>query len=131
MPAPSPPSGPLSCQVTRDGHRAVIAVRGEVDLATAPLLASSLDAVRGDGATELLVDLSGVTFMDSTGLRLLIVWSDAARQDGFSLRVSVAPGSMPRRLFELAGVLSILQIVDGDGGGGTDGIGADGEARVM
>ena len=50
----------------------VVAMLGELDLATAPRLAFRIDAARGRGARRLLVDLTAAEFCDSTGLRALV-----------------------------------------------------------
>lgn len=58
--------------VGRVGSRAVVSVLGEVDLATAPALERRLLGVADDPAGELLVDLTGCSFLDSQGLRALV-----------------------------------------------------------
>src|SRR4051812_16226385 len=55
----------------RDG-RATLVVAGEIDLVTAPFLRDELAAVIGDAGSTTVVDLSGVTFIDSSGLGALI-----------------------------------------------------------
>jgi anti-sigma B factor antagonist len=55
-----------------DEGRAVIGLRGEVDIYTAPRFKERLLALIDGGATRLVVDLSGVTFIDSTALGVLI-----------------------------------------------------------
>jgi anti-sigma B factor antagonist len=50
----------------------VVSVMGEVDSFTAPALEKELDWVLGDGASNAVVDLAGVGFIDSTGLRVLL-----------------------------------------------------------
>lgn len=56
---------------TVDG-RIVVHVAGEVDLANAPELDEQLATVMGQSPTQLIVDLTNVTFMDSTGLGVLV-----------------------------------------------------------
>jgi anti-sigma B factor antagonist len=93
------------------GHRTVLAVTGEVDLATAPELGSALDTALASGAQELWLDLSGTAFMDSSGLHLLL---DAHRRmRGLRRRlVIVCPGGAVRRLFEIAGVADALPLYE-------------------
>ena len=50
----------------------VVSVTGEVDSFTAPALEQELEWVLGDGASNAVVDLAGVGFIDSTGLRVLL-----------------------------------------------------------
>jgi anti-sigma B factor antagonist len=102
-----------SCEieiVQRD-DRVVILVQGEVDLATSPWLAQQLEAASGIGAREVIVDLDRVSFMDSTGLHVLLSHVNANR-DGSQLRVTRGSEQV-RRLFELVGALEHLPFVDG------------------
>jgi anti-anti-sigma factor len=55
----------------RDGGTEVVVVRGEVDLATAPLLRAVLDTVVGRRPARVEVDLSGTTFLDASALTVL------------------------------------------------------------
>ena len=55
-----------------DDQRAVVAVRGEIDLFTAPELKATLTDAIEDGRTRIVVDLSDTTFLDSTALGVLI-----------------------------------------------------------
>lgn len=55
-----------------DGARALISLRGEVDIYTAPRFKEQLIALLDEGVTELVIDLSGVTFIDSTALGIMI-----------------------------------------------------------
>ena len=62
----------LQLSTTRAGDRAIVTVGGEVDLETASQLGDhALDALR-DVSPHLVLDLAGVTFMDSTGLKVLL-----------------------------------------------------------
>ncbi len=68
-----------------DGATHRLAVEGELDLATVPVLANSVADRLGTSPTNLTLDLSEVTFMDSSGLRLLIELSERARQEHWEL----------------------------------------------
>lgn len=87
----------------------IVAVAGEVDLATAPAIESTLAAVV---APAVVVDLRGVTFMDSSGLRAVIdgYRSAVARHASFAV-VASSDGAVAR-LFELAMVDTIMTVVD-------------------
>ncbi len=82
-----------SFEVTTEarGDRAVIAVRGELDLATCPDLAAAL-AVQAAQRRSIVLDMRGVEFMDSIGLRLLLHGRERAALDGlgFELMTSEA-----------------------------------------
>jgi anti-sigma B factor antagonist len=70
-----PPSNPLAITVAdraRDGRTAVVAVDGELDLATAPDLKRTLCELLSNGRSRLVLDLSQASFVDSTGLSVLV-----------------------------------------------------------
>ena len=121
------PRPPHDAPVRSQGHQSprrrgpVVAPEGDVDLATADVLREELEAARA-GAQTLVIDLRGVGFMDSSGLRLLVEMQQAAAADGFELRV-VRGAESVQRLLELTGLAARLTLVDdpadvvGDAGG--------------
>jgi anti-anti-sigma factor len=101
----------LTCEVVPD--RDVVRVRpvGTLDLATVPVLEEQLAELLSAGFRELIVDLRGLVFMDSTGLRLLLRWDAAARNDGFAL--GFVPGAPEvQRVFELTSTTDRIAFVD-------------------
>ena len=68
----SPIPDPFSLDEHMESGVRVIAVAGELDIATAPRLCARLDATRTGRRPRLLVDLTDVDFCDSTGLRALL-----------------------------------------------------------
>ncbi|WP_197523355.1 STAS domain-containing protein [Actinokineospora pegani] len=90
----------------------VVAVTGEVDLATAPQLEAKLaDAVRVPGATGVRVNLAGVEFMDSAGLRVLVAARAAAEQKGLVLTLA-APHDRVRRIIQITGLSEVFGLAD-------------------
>ncbi len=88
----------------------VLHVAGEIDIATAPALDTAIDGATGKDE-DLAIDLTGVEFMDSTGLRSLIAAKLDLQDSG--RRLVVLPGSgTVRRLFEVAGVVDALHLID-------------------
>ena len=85
----------------RTGQVAVVRAEGEVDLATAEELATALRTNSGAETDFLVLDLVAVPFMDSSGLRVVLVASDELEH---GLVVVTSPGSPVLRLFELAEV---------------------------
>jgi anti-anti-sigma factor len=84
------------------------AVTGEVDLATATTLRDRLfDVLDGQNPSVLDVDLAGVTFMDCTGLGVLVAVRRAAARTGCQLRVT-NPQPIVRRVLEVTGLLGVL-----------------------
>jgi anti-anti-sigma factor len=87
-----------------------IAVDGEVDLATADELTSAIDEVFSNGSDNLLVDLTDTSFMDSTGLKTLVMADRrfGERQRDFAIVVDGGPVS---RLIDLSGIDSSIRVV--------------------
>lgn len=86
-----------------DTAGAVVRVRGELDLDSTEQLAAVLSECHG----AVLVDLGGVTFMDSSGLGTLIRARNRLGDEGGSLAVERA-GRNVRRLFEVTGLTDFL-----------------------
>ena len=76
----------FSVDVSWSDGVAVVAVRGEVDLATAPNLAAVLNQI--DDTAHAALNLSAVDFMDSTGLHVVLVKAEAMRRKGGALLIS-------------------------------------------
>jgi anti-sigma B factor antagonist len=89
----------------------VVSLRGEIDALTAPRLGSRLLGLADEGKRAVVVDLSEVTFMDSTGIGVLLnaVTHFAARHGEL---VVVCSDERIMRPFELAGVAEHLTIFD-------------------
>jgi anti-sigma B factor antagonist len=90
----------------------LLEVFGELDLATAPRLCSALDAARIHRVKRVVVDLTGVDFCDSTGLRALIGASTELRVGGGRLAIACLPGGAVARLFEIVGARESLHVCD-------------------
>ncbi len=94
---------PFTVDTTFEGDRARVVVQGEVDAATAGRIESALNDAIDRGTATIDVDLGGVGFIDSSGLRVLIVGRQRATEAGIGLRV-VATTPAVERLFELTGL---------------------------
>lgn len=94
------------------GSAVLVAAEGELDLDSAPTLREALArAVDESRAGTVLVDLSGVNFMDSTGLHALIWASRAAEQRGGWLRL-VSPSPQVTRIIALTDLSQLLPAYD-------------------
>jgi anti-anti-sigma factor len=90
----------LNITVNDDGQTLVVMPSGEVDMFTTPELAAALDQ-RANGHRAIVCDLSRVTFLDSTGLRLLLT---VGREE--PERFAIAnPSETVERLLELTGMI--------------------------
>lgn len=89
-----------------DGH-ALLAIVGEIDLVTAPAFGAAIEQ-EIQRAGKVVLDFSGVTFMDSSGLNVLVV---AAGQSGASDSVLIrnAPLSV-RRLLSITGLDEVIRV---------------------
>jgi anti-anti-sigma factor len=88
----------------------VVTATGEIDSSNCLALQDLLSSLAGQAASkEVQVDLAGVTFIDSSGLRALIVGQRAITEVGGAMRVSAASDSV-RRLFEITGLVERLSL---------------------
>jgi anti-sigma B factor antagonist len=87
----------------------VIRARGELDISSVDALRGPLAAAREKGAATL-VDLTGVGFMDSSGLHLMLDAALAAKADGWSL--SFRPSPQVLRLLEVTGTLGVVRLTE-------------------
>ncbi len=91
----------LSFQTTVTGDSAKITLHGELDVAGSGLLESELDRILADHSPSTIVlDLSGLDFMDSTGLRLVVLSDAKARENGWRLEL-VRGNDSVHRVFEI------------------------------
>lgn len=111
--APSDGSDPDPAAFAVEVHpeREVVRVApvGELDVATTPLLEAQLHELRRSGFDHVLLDLRGLTFIDSTGIDAIVAEDRYSRSTDREL--SVLLGAAPiRRAFELRGLLEQLSI---------------------
>lgn len=94
------------------GEFAVARAQGEIDLATVELLDLAVESALSEGVKKLVIDLTEVTFLDSTGVRSLLSTDERVRALGGELTIVVAGGPVSRTL-SVTAVDKILRIVDG------------------
>jgi anti-sigma B factor antagonist len=99
--------GPFTCQVSRQDGQAVVSPRGELDMATVGAVEEQLTQLRGTGVGDIVLDLGGLTFMDSSGLHLVMRWTNAAARDGFAFELEPGP-PVVQRIFDLTAVHDTL-----------------------
>ena len=87
----------------------ILSVLGEVDLATAPILDEQISAAEAGDASRIVVDLDRVSFMDSSGLQVLLAHV-LSKQNGSRLQVTRGSPQVAR-LFTVSGMLDQLPFV--------------------
>jgi anti-sigma B factor antagonist len=98
----------LSMVSRRVGDVHVLSLDGELDLATSPSIERELRRIEATEAGMILVDLADVTFIDSTGIRLLAAAAGRLRRDG--RLVINRPGPSVLRVLRMAGVADLLPL---------------------
>jgi anti-sigma B factor antagonist len=99
---------PFAVEVQRRDAVAIVQPRGELDLVTVETLRAALDGIQS--TERLVVDLRGLSFMDSTGLQLLVALHQRAQRDRLQLTL-VAPAAPVDRAIQLCGVDKTLPFV--------------------
>ena len=110
---PVPP--PFRCETDADGDVPLVRPIGELDIATAPEVDRHLQALLDGGGQRLVLDLRGVTFMDSSGLRLILRWQEAAKQEGRTFALIAGP-PLVERIFDTTRMRDLLTFVEPPGG---------------
>jgi anti-sigma B factor antagonist len=108
---------PFAVAVQRRNHATIVQPRGELDLATTETLRTTLDAAIGatrsaalhavENRAHLVLDLRGLSFIDTTGLHLLVALDQRARRDGFQLTL-LAPAPPVDRAIQVCGLEKVL-----------------------
>jgi anti-sigma B factor antagonist len=100
---------PLAVERSRSDGYELLAVEGEIDIATAPRMIAALNAVLAEIESPLVVDLSRVLFMDSTGLALMMNARRRVMRSGQGFAIVCPPGPIGR-VFEIADMMETLRV---------------------
>ena len=100
--------GRLSMASEREGEVHTVILDGELDLANAAKLEEELRRIEDTDAGVILVDLEELSFIDSTGLRVLLTAAARSSRDGRLVLQGATPQVM--RVFHLAGVVPLLPL---------------------
>lgn len=104
------PPSPLAIDTELQGEdTARLTPAGELDIATVPQLERVLSSLLSRGPREIAIDLSQVTFIDSSALRVFIVLNARATSEGWSLRF-INPSEQARSVFEITGAEQHLRV---------------------
>jgi anti-anti-sigma factor len=104
----------FEAHVRESGALWLVRVRGEIDLASAPKLGAVLDQAIAAQPAQVMVELESVSFMDSTGLRVLVEAQRRLQQRGGTLVIDGMSETV-RRVLEVAGLLAELAASDDEG----------------
>ncbi|MFV2179808.1 anti-sigma factor antagonist [Actinomadura sp. LOL_016] len=94
---------PLEVTARAENGRAVVRLRGELDIATADTLRRGLRDARRDHGDDLVLDLTDLEFMDSGGLSVIVAFYKTATAAGGGVALA-APRPMIRRTLEITGL---------------------------
>lgn len=101
---------PFGVEVTGGPEAPVVVVRGEIDVATSPQLRTALNALVERGARDVTLEFAGVSFVDSSGLGVLVGAYKRLRDEGDgSIRIVGAQPSV-RKVFEITGLEAALLV---------------------
>ena len=98
---------PFAITVTRDRDEVAVVPVGEIDLASADTLAQEVGGLRAADPTRIVLDLRRVSFIDSTGLRLLISLRNDAKRNRHAL-VLIPPSPAVGRIFDFTGTRGLF-----------------------
>jgi stage II sporulation protein AA (anti-sigma F factor antagonist) len=114
---------PFAVEFQRRDHVTIVQPSGELDLATIETLRTALDAAIADTlhaalsgietGARLVLDLRGLSFIDSNGLHLLVALHERAHRDGFQLTL-LAPAAPIDRAIQICGLDQVLPFVAPD-----------------
>jgi anti-anti-sigma factor len=94
-----------------EGDRAIVTVRGDLDLQVAERVVAELAKVEEGAPALLVIDLSGLSFMDSSGMGVIAAAQARAVEAGRRI-VLVRPPYSVRRAFEVSGFDVVITVVD-------------------
>lgn len=93
----------------RQGNAMIFRLRGSLDIATSPTARAALIEAANEGKNDIIVDLSQVEFLDSTGLGALIGAHRRALEKGGRIRL-VTPDGQIARLLHITGLVRVLAV---------------------
>ncbi|HEX9505307.1 MAG TPA: STAS domain-containing protein [Acidimicrobiia bacterium] len=109
---PVPTTIEVLSEAEAGGTSATVVIRGEIDVATSPRLRSTITALLAEGVAGLTIDFSGVSFIDSSGLGVLVGALKRVRETpGGSLQV-VGATDFVRKIFEITGLHTLFLVDD-------------------
>jgi len=109
--APSETSGGLRVSRSWESDRLVLVLHGDLDMDTLAIAQHEVSAAAGQAPPVLVLDLSQLAFVDSSGVRLVLLAQHVA--DDASRRLAVRLGHGPtRRIFDMLGITGRIEVLD-------------------
>jgi len=102
----------MEVTTTKYKHCDLVKVSGRIDSVTAPKLAETIDAIMNDGRFKIVMDMSGVEYMSSAGLRVLVGTQKACKRYN---RGELVLAVVPSRIYEaldLVGFIKLFKFYD-------------------
>src|ERR1700756_440371 len=99
----------LSIDIKNEAGAAIFRLRGSLDVATSPSVRAALMETASEGNHEIVVDLTKLEFLDSTGLGALIGAHRRALENGGKVRLAVGEGAIAR-LLNITGLIRIFPV---------------------
>ena len=106
-----PDEVPFRYEVAPQDRGVRVRAFGSLDMATTPDLDATLTELCAADHDLIIVDLGGLDFMDSSGLRLLLNWDAFARRDGISVHLVPGPPTV-QRVFDVTGTAGVFTFRD-------------------
>ena len=97
----------FAVDVTSEGGKEIVRLRGDADVYTAPVLERRLNELVDDGAREIVIDLAELTFIDTTGLSVLVGTHRRLRAHDGRIRLRSPSGSV-QKVLEITGLDRVL-----------------------
>lgn len=101
----------LVTSLDRDADTVTVALRGEVDVATVAQVRVALADAIAARPRSVVVDMTDLSFIDSTGLGALIFGFQRCRDEGIAFRLA-HPSRSVRQILLLSGLLEVVQVTD-------------------
>jgi len=102
----------FTLDVTHSDHAAVVTLAGELDVLCADAFKRRFAEAADEEPENVVIDLRDLTFIDSTGLALLLRVRDMSQDVGFGLWIVSAPEDPAQKIFRMTGTNTILPLVE-------------------
>src|SRR5919108_3184488 len=101
----------FSFEVAKEPRGTLVTLSGELDVVCADVFRRKFVDVTDDEPERVVIDLRGLTFLDSTGLALLLRVNEMSQDLGFALAMVSTDGDVASKIFRMTGTNAVLPIV--------------------